>query len=55
MRALVLALIVVCALPAAAAQAGPWHHFHLNLGKRLGNKLRGLHHHHRYSHYRHHR
>jgi hypothetical protein len=53
MRGLVLATLLVFGLGAGAAEAGPWGHFHLNLGKRLGRGLHSLGHHHQ--HYRRHR
>ena len=54
MRALVLALTLAFTLPAASALAGPWHHFHLNLGKRMVHRLRyATHHHHGRYHHRH--
>jgi hypothetical protein len=55
MRSLVLALIVLFSLGGSAAEAGPWHHFHLNLGKRLVHRLRvATHRGHSHYHARHH-
>jgi hypothetical protein len=53
MRGLVLAMALVLGLSGGAAEAGPWGHFHLNLGKRLGSSLHRLGGHH--SHSPHHR
>ncbi|HVN01068.1 MAG TPA: hypothetical protein VMT68_12730 [Caulobacteraceae bacterium] len=52
MRSLALALAMVLALGGGVAEAGPFHHFHLNLGHRLGNGLRNLTHHHQHYHHR---
>jgi len=54
MRRLVLALALVLGLSGGAAEAGPWGHFHLNLGKRLGAGLHRLGGHPHNSSYHHH-